>query len=57
MNFDRVQLGPPRGGALAPRFLGEVAGTGTVVMPVHFPHPTAGRIEADGKRFRYIFAR
>jgi glyoxylase-like metal-dependent hydrolase (beta-lactamase superfamily II) len=38
------------------RFLGEVAGTGTVVMPVHFPHPTAGRIEADGTRFRYVFA-
>jgi glyoxylase-like metal-dependent hydrolase (beta-lactamase superfamily II) len=38
------------------RFLGEVAGTGTVVMPVHFPHPTAGRVEADGDRFRYIFA-
>jgi glyoxylase-like metal-dependent hydrolase (beta-lactamase superfamily II) len=37
-------------------FLGAVAGTGTVVMPVHFPHPTAGRIEADGDRFRYIFA-
>ena len=38
------------------RFLTEVAGTGTVVMPVHFPHPTAGRVEADGERFRYIFA-
>ena len=38
------------------RFLGEVAGTGTVVMPVHFPHPTAGRVEADGDRFRYVFA-
>jgi glyoxylase-like metal-dependent hydrolase (beta-lactamase superfamily II) len=38
------------------RFLGEVAGTGVVVMPVHFPHPTAGRVEADGDRFRYVFA-
>ena len=38
------------------RFLGEVAGTGTVVMPVHFPHPTAGRVESDGERFRYLFA-
>jgi glyoxylase-like metal-dependent hydrolase (beta-lactamase superfamily II) len=38
------------------RFLTEVAGTGLVVMPVHFPHPTAGRVEADGKRFRYTFA-
>jgi glyoxylase-like metal-dependent hydrolase (beta-lactamase superfamily II) len=38
------------------RFLGEVADTGVVVMPVHFPHPTAGRVEADGDRFRYVFA-
>jgi glyoxylase-like metal-dependent hydrolase (beta-lactamase superfamily II) len=38
------------------RFLGEVADTGVMVMPVHFPHPTAGRVEADGDRFRYVFA-
>jgi hypothetical protein len=25
------------------------------VLPIHFPHPTAGRVEADGARFRYKF--
>ena len=39
------------------KFLGEVAGTGTLVMPVHFPHPTAGLIEPDGARFRFKFLR
>jgi hypothetical protein len=27
------------------------------VLPIHFPHPTVGRIEADGERFRYKFVR
>ena len=36
-------------------FLGSVADTDTLVLPVHFPAPTAGRIEADGDRFRYRF--
>ena len=39
------------------KFLTEVAGTGTFVLPVHFPHPTAGLVEADGERFRFAFAR
>jgi len=39
------------------RFLGEVAGTSTYVLPIHFPSPTTGRIEADGERFRYNFVR
>jgi len=26
-------------------------------MPIHFPHPTVGRIESDGERFRYKFVR
>jgi hypothetical protein len=39
------------------RFLGEIAGTGTFVMPVHFPHPTVGLVEADGERFHYTFVR
>jgi len=39
------------------RFLGEVAGTSTLVLPIHFPHPTAGRVEVDGDRFRYRFLR
>ncbi len=37
------------------QFLGEVADTNTLVLPVHFPAPTAGRVEADGRRFRYRF--
>jgi glyoxylase-like metal-dependent hydrolase (beta-lactamase superfamily II) len=39
------------------RLLGKVAGTGTVVLPIHFPHPTAGLVEADGERFRYNLVR
>ena len=37
------------------QFLNEVADTGTLVLPVHFPAPTVGRVEADGDRFRYRF--
>ncbi|MFI4983563.1 MAG: MBL fold metallo-hydrolase, partial [Nevskiales bacterium] len=39
------------------RFLNSVADTDTVILPVHFPSPTAGRIEADGTRFKYHFRR
>jgi hypothetical protein len=39
------------------RFLGNVAGTGSFVLPIHFPHPTTGLVEPDGKRFRYKFIR
>jgi glyoxylase-like metal-dependent hydrolase (beta-lactamase superfamily II) len=38
------------------RFLRNYAGTRTLVMPIHFPAPTAGRIEPDGERFHYRFA-
>jgi glyoxylase-like metal-dependent hydrolase (beta-lactamase superfamily II) len=38
-------------------FLESVAGTDTLVLPIHFPTPTAGRIEADGARFHYRFDR
>lgn len=38
-------------------FLTSVAETDTVILPVHFPSPTAGRIEADGDRFKYHFRR
>ena len=37
------------------QFLSDVADTDTLVLPVHFPAPTAGRVEADGERFRYRF--
>jgi glyoxylase-like metal-dependent hydrolase (beta-lactamase superfamily II) len=39
------------------RFLNAVADTDTMILPVHFPSPTAGRIEADGTRFKYHFRR
>lgn len=37
------------------QFLSEAADTDTLVLPVHFPAPTAGRVEADGERFYYRF--
>ncbi len=51
-DWDRVQAARSRR-----RFLSEVAGTDTLVLPIHFPHPTVGRVEADGDRFRYRFIR
>ena len=35
----------------------QVADTSTLVLPIHFPNPTVGRIAADGERFRYNFVR
>jgi len=37
------------------RFLGAVAETPTLVLPIHFPSPTVGRVAADGARFHYRF--
>ncbi len=39
------------------RFLAEIADTDAIVLPIHFPAPTAGRVTADGTRFRYTFRR
>jgi hypothetical protein len=39
------------------RLLGQVADTGTFVLPIHFPNPTTGLVSADGERFRYTFVR
>lgn len=39
------------------RFLESVADTDTVILPIHFPAPTAGRIESEGKGFNYRFRR
>lgn len=39
------------------RFLTETAGTGSYVLPIHFPHPTVGLIETDREGFRYQFVR
>ena len=38
-------------------FLGKVADTSTLLLPIHFPDPTVGRVTADGSRFRYNFVR
>ena len=39
------------------RLLSQVADTGVFVLPIHLPHPTVGRVSADGDRFRYTFVR
>jgi len=38
------------------RFFGQYADSGILMLPIHFPSPTAGHILADGERFRYRFA-
>jgi glyoxylase-like metal-dependent hydrolase (beta-lactamase superfamily II) len=37
------------------RFFNEHANTRRLVFPAHFPSPTGGTIERDGKDFRFIF--
>ncbi len=37
------------------RFLGEIADTDILMLPIHFSGPAAGHVEADGERFRYRF--
>jgi len=39
------------------RFLSQVADTSTLILPIHFPNPTVGRVASDGDRFRYGFLR
>ena len=39
------------------KFFASVAGTDTLILPVHFPKPTVGLITADGDRFNYRFKR
>jgi len=34
-------------------FLARYAGTGIMVVPSHFPSPSAGTIERDGRAFRF----
>ncbi|MGQ0686598.1 MAG: MBL fold metallo-hydrolase, partial [Bradyrhizobium sp.] len=48
----------PKQSAVSRRtFFAEVADTGTLVLPVHFPRPTVGLRKADGNRFDYRFRR
>jgi len=37
------------------KFFGAVADTGTLILPVHFPSPTVGRIASGSDGFRYRF--
>jgi glyoxylase-like metal-dependent hydrolase (beta-lactamase superfamily II) len=37
--------------------LGQLANTGTFVLPIHFPNPTVGLVAVDGERFHYNFVR
>jgi glyoxylase-like metal-dependent hydrolase (beta-lactamase superfamily II) len=39
------------------KFFKEVAGTGTYILPIHFPNPTVGLIEPLGDAFDYKFVR
>jgi hypothetical protein len=34
-----------------------IADTATLILPIHAPNPTTGRIRADGNRSRYDFVR
>jgi glyoxylase-like metal-dependent hydrolase (beta-lactamase superfamily II) len=46
---------PKQAAATRWKFFGEYADSGTLMLPIHFPNPTAGRIAKDGKTFRYQF--
>jgi len=46
-------LGPQTIGGVAPK----IPDTDTLILPVHFPRPTAGLLKADGDRFDYRFKR
>jgi glyoxylase-like metal-dependent hydrolase (beta-lactamase superfamily II) len=39
------------------RFLDQYADTSTLILPAHFPTPTAGWIRSDGRAFRFHFER
>jgi glyoxylase-like metal-dependent hydrolase (beta-lactamase superfamily II) len=52
-----VDWDPKQAAASRRRFLGSVADTPTLLLPIHFPAPTAGLVTADGDRFHYRFKR
>ena len=48
----------PKQSAVSRRtFFASVAGTDTLILPIHFPTPTVGLITADGDCFDYRFSR
>ena len=51
----RFCFDPVRSAATRRRVLGECADTGTLVLPAHFPSPTAGHVKSAGDAFRFDF--
>ena len=46
---------PRQAAASRRRFLGEVAETDAVILPIHFPSPTAGRVGAAGAEGGFLW--
>jgi hypothetical protein len=46
-----VDWDPKQAAVSRRRFLSSVADTDTLLLPIHFPAPTAGLVTADGDRF------
>ncbi len=51
----RFDTDPAQARATRIRFLNEQANSGRLVFPAHFPSPTGGLVERDGKDFRFTF--
>ena len=45
----------PEGVRSRQKFMGDVAGTPALILRIHFPAPTAGRIAARGDAFEFTF--
>jgi glyoxylase-like metal-dependent hydrolase (beta-lactamase superfamily II) len=52
-----VDWDPKQAAVSRRQFLSSVADTDTLLLPIHFPAPTAGLVRADGDRFHYRFKR
>jgi glyoxylase-like metal-dependent hydrolase (beta-lactamase superfamily II) len=52
-----VDWDPKQAAASRRKFLSSVAGSNTLLLPIHFPAPTAGLVTADGERFQYRYKR
>ena len=48
---------PEQARASRKRVFEEIEGTATLLLPIHFPSPTAGRLKARGTGFHWEFAR
>ena len=52
-----VDWDPKQSAVSRRKFFSSVAETDTLILPIHFPTPTAGFVTADGDRFNYRFKR